>query len=385
MEHSLSLYLHIPFCRHRCAYCDFNTYTSLADLKPAYTDALCQEIRQVAGDKRRRAHTVFFGGGTPSLIASGRLAQLLTVVNQFFELSSNAEISLEANPGTVNADYLDELRQCGFNRISFGAQSADDGELTLLEREHIFDDVVEAVELSRRAGFDNLNLDLIYGLPDQSLASWRRTLEAALRLDPEHLSLYCLTIEPGTPMQQWLDAGKISVPNPDLAADQYELACDLLSQAGYEHYEISNWAKPDYACRHNLTYWRNGAYLGFGAGAHGHAANIRYQIVKQPRVYIRRIIAGNPASFPLSSAVAHYDILQPEEMMSDTMITQLRLLQEGLDLADFRQKYGKAVEDAYFGTVPQMLEWGLLQKKGGKLLLTQRGTLVSNQLFYRFV
>lgn len=385
MEPSLSLYIHIPFCRHRCSYCDFNTYTSLSDLKDTYTEALCAEIRQVAGDQRRAAHTIFFGGGTPSLMPATTVVKILETVQNHFQLNSELEVTLEANPGTVNRAYLAALNRLGVNRLSFGAQSAQATELALLGREHGFGEVVAAVQAARNAGIHNLNLDLIYGLPGQTITSWNQTLEAVLALEPTHLSLYCLIIEPGTPMQRRVESGEVYLPEPDLVADQYEWAKDKLAKVGFGHYEISNWALAGYECRHNLTYWRNHDYLGFGAGAHGHADGYRYQIVKQPRTYIRRMTTEEPRTYPHSAAVAESHWLTRQESMSDTMITQLRLLQEGLDLPAFAEKFGETVEQAYNGTVAQMIEWGLLSQTENNLRLTNRGTFLSNQLFYRFV
>ncbi len=390
MSASLSLYLHIPFCRHRCAYCDFNTYTGLADLQGEYAVALGQEVCQAgalaAGDAPRPVHTIFFGGGTPSLMALSDLAHILQQVRTAFALAPEAEITLEANPGTVDQAYLAGLRALGVNRLSFGVQSAIDGELAFLEREHDFPAVVEAMTMSRAAGFDNINLDLIYGVPGQTLASWEHSLRAALDLEPEHLSLYCLTIEPGTPMQRRLQNGLFDPPDPDLAADQYNLACELLAGRGYEHYEISNWARPGRACEHNLTYWRNGEYLGLGAGAHGHANGYRYHVVRQPRTYIRRMTEGEPAGiFPLTPAVADKHRVDEAEAMSDTVITQLRLLQEGLDMAAFARRFDRSLHEAYGDTVDQLIAWGLLQERGQRLLLTEQGWLLSNQVFYRFV
>lgn len=387
MTRSLSLYLHIPFCRHRCAYCDFNTYTGLDDLKEAYAQALSAEVSQVAaaaGEGPLPLHTIFFGGGTPSRMSPATLARVLQSVRNHFNLLPDAEISLEANPGTVDDAYLGALRALGVNRLSFGMQSANRAELTFLEREHDFPDVVDAVAMARTAGFDDVSLDLIYGLPEQSLAAWEHTLRAALQLDPDHLSLYCLTIEQGTPMHRWLQQGRIQVPDPDLAADQYELACALLDDR-WDHYEISNWARPGHACQHNLTYWRNGEYLGLGAGAHGHAAGYRYRVVKQPRVYLRRLREGQPDRFPLSAAVAEAHRLDEREAMADTMIMQLRLLKEGVHQVAFRRRFGRDVRDVFGGTVNQLLEWDLLQETEGRFLLTRRGWFLSNQVFYRFM
>lgn len=384
-EQGLSLYLHIPFCRHRCAYCDFNTYTSLADLREAYARAMNLEIRQVAGTVRRPVNTVFFGGGTPSLMPTEALKLILLAVAEAFDLNSQAEITLEANPDTVDGAYLGELRQIGVNRLSFGAQSANPAELALLERVHDFDAVIRAFELGRSVGFANLSLDLIYGLPGQSLRSWEKTLEAALALDPEHLSLYCLTIEPGTPMHRWLATGRIAEPDPDIAADQYELASQLLRDHRFNHYEISNWTRPGYECQHNLAYWRNDEYLGMGAGAHGHAQGYRYSVVKQPRVYLRRMASGEQGSYPWSAAVADYHRLSGDEAMSDTVITQLRLLQEGLDLNAFAKRFGQSLFSAYPGVTEQLIEWGLITQVGHRLLLSRQGRFLSNQVFYRYM
>jgi oxygen-independent coproporphyrinogen III oxidase len=390
MDAPLSLYLHIPFCRHRCSYCDFNTYTSLGELRVAYGQALAQEVAQVgrlaaAAGQARPFRTIFFGGGTPSLMSLDSLAEVLTAVSTHFGLAPDAEISLEANPDTVDLAYLQGLRLLGFNRLSFGVQSAVAAELALLEREHDFATVITAVNLARQAGFDNFNLDLIYGLPGQTVASWEESVRAVLELNPAHLSLYCLTIEPGTPMQRWLHNGRITLPDPDLAADQYELAGMLLGEQGFIHYEISNWARPGQECRHNLAYWRNEAYLGLGAGAHGQAGGYRYAVVKQPRVYLRRL-AGEPATiYPLSAAVADNHGVDQAEAMSDTVITQLRLLQEGLDLGAFAHRFGRSLSEVYGSTVADLTAWGLLRQEGERLLLTKNGRFLSNQVFYRFM
>ncbi len=384
---SVSLYLHIPFCRQRCSYCDFNTYTTVVDLQETYVDALCEEIRQVGrvAERRKSVHTIFFGGGTPSLMPVTALSRILESVRDAFALSETAEITLEANPEMIDAAYLAGLRGAGVNRISFGVQSANADELRLLGREHDFDTVKAVVATARSVGFDNLNLDLIYGLPSQSMADWQRSLDEVLALEPEHLSLYCLTIEPGTPIKRWLDNGRFQPPDSDLAADQYQIAGEILMKQGLEHYEISNWALPGRECQHNLTYWRNQEYLGLGAGAHGFADGLRYDVVKQPRVYIRRMALGEPKRFPLSTAVSNHHTVTPKEAMSDTVITQLRLLKEGLNLDAFETRFGVSLDAAYDGLVTQMIAWGLLWQENGRLLLTENGRFVSNQVFYRFM
>ncbi len=394
-----ALYLHIPFCRQRCSYCDFNTYTTLGDLQAAYVAALAAEIRQVgalaaaAGDPRPAVRTIFLGGGTPSLLSPEQLGDILAAAREAFAVLPDAEITMEANPGTVSAGTLAAYRALGVNRLSFGVQSALPGELALLGRAHDFAAAVEAVGLARAAGFDNLNLDLIYGLPGQSVADWARTLAAVLALaaaEPAitHISLYCLTIEPGTPMQRWLSGGDIPAPDADVAADQYELAGRELAAAGFDHYEISNWARPGRECRHNVVYWRNEPYLGLGAGAHGMAGGYRYQVVRQPRAYVRRMGAASEQTdrpFPLSSAVADNHKVSREEAMSDTAITQLRLLDEGLDLPTFATRFGRAFDDVYANEVRRLEDFGLLQRRDGRLLLTDRGRFLSNRVFVEFV
>jgi oxygen-independent coproporphyrinogen-3 oxidase len=388
MNPRLSLYLHIPFCHHRCSYCDFNTYTSLGELRDAYAQALCQEIAQVGAQRdkaKRPIHTIFFGGGTPSIMSANAISQILQTVGSAFNLARDAEISMEANPNTVDEAYLAAVSEAGVNRLSFGMQSAVATELTLLERNHDFSTVVDATMMARKVGLDNFNLDLIYGLPGQTLASWEKSLDAALSLRPSHLSCYCLTIEPGTPMQRWLENGHIQLPDPDLAADMYELTCTVLRGYGYSHYEISNWAHPGRECRHNLAYWRNHSYLGLGAGAHGYAGGYRYQIVKQPRTYIRRMQENKPSHFPLSAAVAEYHQVDRAENMADTVMMQLRLLKEGLHLDKFEHRFGQTLDEAYNGTMTQLQEWGLLWERNGRLLLTEQGRFLSNQVFYRFM
>ena len=238
---SLALYLHIPFCRLRCAYCDFNTYAGLDDLIAPYVAALVQEVRMVGeAAGRPPAHTVFLGGGTPSLLSLDQVAALLAAVQAAFALAPACEITLEANPGTVGRAYLDGLRALGVNRLSFGVQSSHPHELRLLDRLHLFGDAVQALSWARAAGFDNVNLDLIFGLPHQTLAQWQATLLRVIGLGPEHISAYALSLEHGTPMRAWVHRGLLPMPDPDLAADMYAWASETLAGHGYVQYENSN-------------------------------------------------------------------------------------------------------------------------------------------------
>jgi len=385
---AFSLYFHIPFCAHRCAYCDFNTYAGQEQSIPAYVKALCHEIKAVgeSASSRLEAGTIFFGGGTPSLLSSAQFSAIFQSIQQHFEISPGAEISLEANPGTVSLEYLHDLRQIGFNRISYGVQSANPDELRMLERIHSYSDVVDAVRWSRRAGFDNLNLDLIYGLPEQTLTRWQTTVKLIVGLRPEHLSAYALTLEHGTPFGRWAQKGLLPIPDPDLAAEQYEWLTDFLAAQGYQQYEISNWALPGRECRHNLQYWRNLDYLGLGAGAHGYASGVRYSNVLRIKTYIERL-GDHPASFdlPLSPAMVNHHKNSPREDMDETMMTGLRLTEEGVSAEVFQQRFGVELNVIYGDRINRLVEIGLLEWAAGSLRLTIRGRLLGNQVFMQFV
>ena len=371
---SLSLYLHFPFCRVRCAYCDFNTYAGLDDLMAPYARALAREVRQVGASVPADlgpVHTIFFGGGTPSLMPLENYGEIFGALNAAFELAAGCEITLEANPGTVDARYLAGLRALGVNRLSFGVQSSHAWELNLLDRLHTFEDVVEAVRLARAAGFDTLgdgrglNLDLIFALPHQTLPEWQATLLRVLDLEPDHLSLYALSLEQGTPLRSWVQRGLLPLPDPDLAADMYTWAAELLAERGYEQYEISNWAKqpgatsgtdtqsghsplgPEYACRHNLQYWRNQPYLGFGAGAHGCAGGWRYSNVLAPAGYISRLAQAVDKPFPFSAATVETTAVSIETAMDETMMLGMRLVREGVRETEFEARFGLGLDARY--------------------------------------
>ncbi|MFN2225688.1 MAG: radical SAM family heme chaperone HemW, partial [Anaerolineae bacterium] len=259
----LGLYVHIPFCQSRCRYCDFNTYAGLEGLFETYVRALVREIT-LAGTAR--VSSVYIGGGTPTVLPLLSLIQILDAIQAGFDLAADAEVTIEANPGTVEAGTLAALRVRGVNRLSLGVQSFADGELRRLGRIHTAEQAAAGLAAARQAGFDNVSLDLIFGLPGQALADWRFSLECALALEPEHLSLYALSVEAGTPLARDIARGHLPMPDPDLAAEMYEMAAEVNAQAGYQHYEISNWARGwGRQCRHNLIYWRNEPYLGLGA------------------------------------------------------------------------------------------------------------------------
>ena len=384
----LALYVHIPFCQARCTYCAFNTYAGMAARIAPYVNALLREICVVgSAGGHPPASTLYFGGGTPSQLPADSVRQIIQTCTKSFALDPSAEISFEANPGDADGAYFRALRGAGVNRLSIGMQSAQPDELRLFARRHTYDDVRATVRLARQAGFLSINLDLIYGVPGQSMDSWRRSLEAALALGPDHLSLYSLSIEEGTPLHARVLGGRITAPDPDLAADMVEWAAERLSAAGLCQYEISNWAAPGHACRHNVHVWRNEAYLGFGAGAHGCAARVRYENIATPDAYIARISAQQEARlFPLSAAAAAAATLNTTEEMADTMILGLRLTGEGVDPAAFRARFGRELWDVYGSTLDRLLAHGLIERSvSGTVRLTRRGWLLGNHVFSEFV
>jgi oxygen-independent coproporphyrinogen-3 oxidase len=388
----VSIYLHIPFCRHRCGYCDFNTYAGKEALMAEYTKALAQEIRIVAGEVENKlpVHTIFFGGGTPSLVPSDLLSSIFEALHGSFDIFPNVEITLEANPGTVDEEYFSAIRKLGVNRLSMGVQSANPRELEILERQHGYQDAIQAVKDARAAGFDNLSVDLIFGLPYQVLADWQKNLELAMALNPDHISLYALTIEHGTPLESQVRKGLLPEPDPDIAAEMYEWTMEYLEPRGFTHYEISNWAKRDDSgevmlSRHNQQYWLNQPYLGFGAGAHGFMSGHRTANVLGPEGYIKRCMSGEVKGFPRSPATANFKPVDKYLEMQETMMMGLRLLETGVSRQRFGSRFGEEMEEVFAEEIAQSVKDDLLVWDGDILKLTMRGRLLGNQVFVQFV
>jgi oxygen-independent coproporphyrinogen-3 oxidase len=397
---TISLYLHIPFCHAKCHYCDFNSYAGLLGLRESYVDALLAEIAFAGRRSRlpdgtpRRCRTIFFGGGTPSLLTSAQVRALLDAARAHFTLDADAEITLEANPGTLEYGHLDELRAAGVNRLSMGAQSFDPALLKWMGRIHTPREIETAFAAARTAGFDSVNLDFIYALPGQSLETWQRTLDHAVALGPDHLSLYSLIVEEGTPLYTWVSQGRVRPPDDDLAADMYELAEARMAAAGYRHYEVSNWARPGRECRHNLTYWRNLPYIGLGAGAHGWYAGHRYAEARPIRAYIARVTAATGASAaregraeqpPLPAAAIVDDEAIPRELeMAETAMVELRLV-EGLRLEAFTRRFHTDFQTVFGMRLGEVWSAGLLEVESGMLRLTDRGRLLGNEVFARLL
>ncbi len=394
----LGLYIHIPWCVTRCIYCDFNTYIDgEAALKERYHQALLREIREAGTALGRPAlDSVFFGGGTPTTLPPEWLAEVVAVVKEAFTLREDAEVTSEANPGTLSVGYLRALREGGINRLSLGVQSFDDQELRFLSRLHDAATARQAVEAARRAGFDNLSLDLIFNLPRQPLERWQYTVREAIRLQPEHLSFYSLIVEPGTPLHQQVTRGSVPEPDDDTAADMYAFARDALGEAGFHHYEISNWARargepewetPRLASAHNLIYWRNQPYLGVGAGAWGTVGAARWANVKRPQSYIQQVERGaglGMARDPKTLEQIDRDTAQAEQMMLG-----LRLLREGVGEAGFMERFQVGLEARYQGAIARGLERELLEwvasPQGRRLRLTGRGYFLANEATLPFL
>lgn len=378
----ISLYIHIPFCGTRCTYCAFNTYTTLDAHIPAYVAAVCNELRWLGPQTSAPVHTIFFGGGTPSLLTADQVRTIINTVTQQFDLSPNAEITLEVNPGSVDAAYFAALRATGVNRLSIGMQSVHAGELALFQRDHGVAAVPRTMTHARTAGFDNISVDVIYGIPDQTLSMWEQTLSAALAQQPQHISMYALQLEAGTPLAKQVDRGLLPRPDDDLAADMYELADSLLSAADFEQYEISNWAQLGRECRHNLQYWRNLPYLGVGAGAHGYAGGVRYEVVRPPLQYIELANAQTaPMPFPFTATVSGHEPIDQTTAMAEHLMTGLRLLREGISLRGFRDRFGCDLESVYGAMLTRFVDYEMLLVEGDTVRLTPRARLLSNQIF----
>ena len=362
----LGLYLHIPFCKAKCIYCDFYSLPHSEEKMDAYTAALQRDLICWASEaKDHTVDTIYFGGGTPSYLGADRLCRILETVFQHYRIEKNAEITTEANPDSAREiSALRQLRGAGFDRISLGMQSASDEELRLIGRVHTHKETVEAVRAARAAGFDNVSLDLIYGLPEQTAARWRENLQAAIDLQPEHLSCYGLKIEEGTPLDRKKDA--LRIPDDDEQAEEYLAAVELLEKAGYQQYEISNFARPGRESRHNLKYWTMQEYLGFGPGAHSDFGGRRFAYARDLNAYLKGEEHLSESACPAE-----------REREEERVMLALRTVQ-GLDLSVLRED----TRDAE-AVLEECARHGLSQKENGRWHLTPQGFLVSNAVIVR--
>lgn len=381
----LSLYLHVPFCSVRCSYCAFNVYIHLDHLIEPFVEALIREIEIVAQtNPGHQVHTIYFGGGTPTLLSAAQFERIISTIYEHFDVTNDAEVSTEANPNDLlDITFVRDLRKLGLSRLSIGVQSAVQRELELFGRLHDAQTVVRSVDIARQAGFDSLNLDLIYGTPQQTLADWDASLDAVIELQPEHLSLYALGLEPNTAMDHWVQNGKLPEPDDELAADMYDVATQRLAEGGYGQYEISNWSLPGHESLHNIQYWRNLPYLGLGPGAHGYAGGVRYHTIRSPHRYIEALTQDAAAAdthFPLTPAVAEHTVVSRDDEIFETIMMGLRLLDEGIDLGGFEQRFGVSITDIRQEAIAYHREHGYLELSENRLRLTPKGRLVSNRV-----
>ncbi len=373
-------YVHIPFCLSKCFYCDFNSHAGFEDRHDEYVSALILDIESTALDQPSpisKLDTVYFGGGTPTALKALALARVLAALKAAYGLADDAEVTVEANPDTVTLAGMHALRSFGFNRISLGAQSFCDNLLQRMGRRHDSARTVQAVKEAREAGFDNLGLDLIFALPGETLEEWRSDLDLTLELRPQHISVYELTIEDGTPYGEALRRGDITPADEDIRISMYETAIEQLTAAGYEHYEVSNFALPGFKSRHNTTYWHNRSYYGFGAGASGFVDGVRFRRISDPIQYIQVVsLREDPNECS--------ETLTPEQRLGETLMLRLRLL-EGIDLREFEAENGVDLSKHFAAVIDKLVAKGLLQPPGTHLRLTHSGLLLLNDVATAFM
>ncbi|MGO8671850.1 MAG: radical SAM family heme chaperone HemW [Capsulimonadaceae bacterium] len=376
---TIGCYVHIPFCVRKCVYCDFNSYAGYTGETVArYVRALEKEIRSARTASIEAVDTIFFGGGTPTAIPAADEARLLAAVQESLPITVDAEVTTEANPGTMDVRHLEVLRAAGFNRISFGVQSFDPGLLQTLDRIHTAGEAKQAVRAARDAGFENVSLDLMFALPRQTRAQWVDTLDQAFALETDHISLYSLMVEEGTGFHTLYSKGKLPLPDDDLAAEMFQTAIDSAAQAGYRQYEISNFARPGRECRHNLHYWRNEPYFGFGCGAVAYQGGERRTNIKPPARYAAAIEEGLAPTLSVETSIV-------DQSMAETMMLGLRLTEEGVDCGRFAARYGADPRQYYREAVERLCTRGLLEVHDNRLRLTPTGVFFANDAMVEFV
>lgn len=374
----LGIYLHIPYCLHKCGYCDFNSHPENLEESEVYVSALLSEIGHYSTKLTgKTVSTVFFGGGTPTILPAASLDKLLNNVKNHFNLSSDCEITVEANPATVKQETLEQIHSSGFNRISIGVQSFSADELKLLERVHNEEEIHTTVDRARQAGFDNLSLDLMFGLPGQSPEKWKSNLRKALEKKPDHISAYSLTIEPATSFFKLHERGLLQLPAEETQLEMFQNTIDTLQSAGYEQYEISNYARPGFESRHNLNYWDNGEYLGLGAGASSYLNGERFKNTNLPSRYIREVQAGG-------SAVESTEKLAPLHAMGETIMLGLRRL-KGIAINDFENRFQISFKKVYGKVIDPLLDEGLITLNQTHMALSRKGLYLADSVILKFM
>ena len=380
MTAQLSFYVHIPYCVKRCGYCDFNTYTpselreggTLEMVSNDYIDAVLKEIEIAKRTAPGAVPTIFFGGGTPSLLPAHDLGRVITAIKSGWSVSPNCEITLEANPDSVDASKLMAFREAGFNRVSFGMQSAQPHVLATLDRTHNPENVLRAIEGARAAGFSSVSVDLIYGTPGESLDDWRSTVESALALGVDHISAYALIVESGTKLANQIKRGELSMPDDDLMADMYLLVDRLAQESGLSWYELSNWSKPGHESQHNIAYWKNSNWWGLGPGAHSHKDGMRWWNIKHPTAYKAALFAG-------TTVIAESEVLTPSQLADEAIMLPIRM-REGIALANLSPEQISRVSPYSQSGHVDPLKW-----ESGILQLTPEGRLIADRIVRELV
>ena len=405
-KRELELYIHIPFCVQKCAYCDFLSAPADAETRSGYVEALIREIRAAKSKySGYRVSTVFLGGGTPSILEGDETARIFHALFQNFDIAADAEVTMEANPGTVTEEKAEIWKTSGVNRLSIGLQSVNDRELRMLGRIHTFGDFLHTWETVHRAGFENVNIDLISAIPGQTAGSWEKTLRTAAELEPEHLSAHSLIVEEGTPFYDWYGGQEQTdsiaaagirrgmrppLPDEDEEREIYQLTKRILEEYGYHRYEISNYAKDGYECRHNLGYWERKEYLGLGLGASSLIRECRFRNTADMEKYLK--ILADPAKYPGKYAGAEvenmlaeeYETLTRSDRMEEFMFLGLRKT-AGIREADFRNIFGEDIRQVYGKQIGKLIGQELLAGSDGRLYLTERGIDISNYVFSEFM
>ncbi len=374
----IGIYIHIPFCQKHCPYCDFAVVEGMLHIAPTYVDALCEEIRQGAARHAPNppVATIFLGGGTPSLLPAAQIGRILATIRAVFDVQPDAEITLEANPGPLRPRHLAGFRAAGVTRLSLGVQTFDPRGLATLGRLHTPQDGKQAIADARAAGFASVSADLIFGWQDQTLADWQDDLRTAIALQPDHLSAYSLTVEEGTPLAHAVAAGTTSVADEDLYADMFLAADELLTGAGYFHYETSNYARPGHRSRHNCGYWVNGDYLGFGVGAHSHRRNRRFWNVRDLHAYLNAVRDGG--------AEAGSEIIADATACAETMFLGMRLA-EGIVESAFVDRHGRTVDAVYGHQIAEYVARGVVTRTGSRIALAPEARILADEIAVRFL
>lgn len=363
-----SLYVHVPFCIKKCLYCDFNSCSN-NELQDDYIDKLIIEIEKIKANKLK---TIFVGGGTPTILSMYNTEKLLIALKRF----NPDEYTFEANPGTINEEKLLLLKKYGVNRLSIGLQAWQDSLLVKLGRAHNLHDFLEGYNAARKAGFNNINIDLMFGIPDQNMENWKETIKNVKEINPEHISCYSLIIEEGTPFKKLYDENKLNLVDEETERDMYHYAINELKKSGYEHYEISNFSKKGFECMHNITYWKLDEYLGIGAGAHSFAENKRFSNIRNISQYIKGVIENN--------IIEECTTQTYNDLISEYMFLGLRMV-EGISKRAFKKRFGEAIENIYGNEINSLTEKGLLTQNKDNLKLTPIGIDFSNQVFVEFL